>query len=403
MALLTISVDLPKIPKIRLGKKRAFDTDITNPSEILAIGAKTASGETVTSENSLKFTAVLQAVSLTGALMASFPKQVFETVGTTKNELKDSLWKLLAHRPNSWMNAFTFWELNSTYMDLWGNAYNIITRRGGVATSLNPIHPSFVKVMTDDKGRVFYRVSGTNSSLDRDYKMMDVLHFKDLSTDGLTGKSRIGLARESIGLGLAAEQFGATFFGKGGHSDAVLEVEGVLGDAARKVFVESWQKNKNHGTPLLENGIKYKGITIPPDDAQFLATREFQVQDVSRIFNIPPPLLFDLSHATFSNIEAQNLQFLTYTMRPRVERFETEIEWKLIPEDQIGKQEVRFNLNDLLRGDTAARAALYASGIANRWLSPNEVRAYENLNPYPDGDKYENPNTTSKNNNNGTD
>jgi HK97 family phage portal protein len=387
-------------PKKEPKKERAYDSDITNPAELLGIGAKTSAGITVTKETSLKFTAVLAAVSLRSSLIASFPKQVFETIGDNKNKVNDSLSKLLAFRPNPYMNAYTFWELNNVYLDLWGNAYNIITRSRGEAIALTPVHPVYVEVVVVDN-KIVYRVSGTNSSLDKDYKLMDMLHFKDMSTDGLVGKSRITLAKESIGLGLAAEDFGATFFGKGGHSDAVLEMDGQMGDEAYKTFVERWSKNVNHGTPLLEHGIKHKNIIIPPENAQFLATREFQVQDVARIFNVPPPLLFDLSRATFSNIEQQDIQFVKYGLRPTVERYESEIEWKLIPDSEIGEKEVRFNLDAMLRGDMDARSKFYASAITNTWLSPNEVRGFENLNPREGGDTYENPNTSSNTNNNG--
>jgi HK97 family phage portal protein len=382
--------------------KRADNTDLTNPKQWLldAWGAKSSSGVSVTKETALNFTAVLAAVSLRSSLLASFPKQVFDINGDNKTKVNDQLHTLLAYRPNPWMNAYTFWELNNTYLDLWGNAYNLITRKKGEAIALSPIHPKYMEVIADGT-KVIYRVSGTKTAMDGDYKMMDILHFKDLSLDGLVGKSRISMAAESIGLGLAAEKFGAEFFGKGGHSDAVLETDQILGDVARENFIESWKKNVNHGTPLLENGIKYKSITLPPENAQFLATREFQVQDIARVFNVPPPLLFDLSRATFSNIEQQDIQFVKYGLRPTVERYEHEIEWKLIPDSKIGKKEVRFNLDAMLRGDMSARSAFYASAIANTWLSPNEVRGYENLNPRPGGDKYENPNTSSKPQSNG--
>ena len=393
------------MPRRRLFKveKREDTSDLTNPKSWLldAFGVKTKSGVSVTKENSLKFSAVLAAVSLRSSLIASFPKQVFDTTGDSKIKINDSLHKLIAYRPNPWMNAYSFWELNNVYLDLWGNAYNVITRKKKEAVALSPVHPQYVKVEVFE-GKVVYKISGTKTSLDGTYKMMDILHFKDLSTDGLVGKSRITLAQESIGLGLAAESYGAEFFGKGGHSDAVLEVDTVLGDEARKVFVESWKKNVNHGTPLLESGIKYKGITIPPENAQFLATREFQVQDIARIFNVPPPLIFDLSRATFSNIEQQDIQFVKYGLRPTAERYEHEIEWKLINDSEMFDKEVRFNLDAMLRGDMAARSAFYASAITNRWLNPNEVRGFENLNPYVGGEKYENPNTIAKNNNDGT-
>jgi HK97 family phage portal protein len=381
---------------------RADDTDLRNPKQwfLDAFGGPTSSGATVTSETSLKFTAVLQAVSLRGSLLASFPKQIFDITDQGKNfNRRDPLYKLIAFKPNPWMNAFTFWELNSTYLDLWGNAYNYISGTRKNPKALSPIHPSNVKPEIKN-GKLVYKVQDSGD-LNGEHSADKILHFKDISTDGIVGKSRIALAREAIGLGIAAEKFGAEFFGKGGHSSGILEVDTVLGDEARESFKENWEKNANHGTPLLENGIKYKSITIPPDDAQFLATREFQVQDIARVYNIPPNLLMDLSHATFSNIEHQDIQFVKYSLRPTVERYEHELEFKLLPDDQLGEKEIRFNLDAMLRGDMQSRSTFYASAISNTWLSPNEVRAIENLNPREGGDVYENPNTQSKNNNNG--
>jgi HK97 family phage portal protein len=393
--------------KFRLFPKaetRADDTsDLKNPSAwlIKALGGgKTKAGVTVSSESSLKYTAVLAAVSLRSTLLASFPKQIFQQEGEGKVPIKDSLWRLLAYKPNDWMNAYSFWELNNMWLDLWGNAYNIITRKRGEVVGLSPVHPQFVTPEIVE-GKLIYKITGTNSNLDKNHNPKDILHFKDVSTDGIVGKSRISLAAEAIGLGLAAEDFGATFFGKGGHSDAVLEMENSMGDAAYKTFTERWAKNADHGTPLLEHGIKYKNIVIPPENAQFLATREFQVQDIARVFNVPPPLLFDLSHATFSNIEHQDIQFVKYGLRPTVERYESEIEGKLLKTDELGEKEVRFNLDAMLRGDMAARSTFYASAITHRWLNPNEVRKIENFPPYEGGEVYENPNTSSNTNNDG--
>jgi HK97 family phage portal protein len=387
-------------------EKRADDTtDLRNPRQwfLNAFGGPTSSGQSVTQESSLTYTAVLAAVSIRSSLLASFPKQVFEIQGNQKNEINDDLKKVLAYRPNPWMNAYTYWELTNMHLDLWGNAYSIITRkRDKTVKALSPVHPSFVEPKIQN-GRLVYVISGAGEGIDGTYQIDKILHFKDITTDGIKGKSRITLAREAIGLGLGAEEFGAEFFGKGGHSSAVLETDGNLDDAAFKRFQESWSQNENHGTPLLEYGIKYKSITVPPDDAQFLATREFQVQDIARVFGVPPNLLADLSHATFSNIEHQDIQFVKYSLRPMVERYEHEIEWKLIDDSDIGKKEVRFNLNSMLRGDMKSRSEFYASAITNTWMSPNEVRKLEDMNPYEGGDSYENPNTTSNTGNNGND
>lgn len=373
--------------------KREANYDLTRPSRWFDFfgGSDTNAGEKVTKKSALKLSAVWSAVSLRSSLIASFPKYTYIKQGDTKRSTTDDVYRIIAHQPNPYMNSFTFWELLNTWLDLWGNSYAIISRkRSGELSALSPVHPSIVDpVVVDNK--LIYRIKGT---INREYDPRDILHFKDMSLDGITGLSKIEQAKEAIGLGLAAEKFGSEFFSKGGHSKGVLETDQALGDEAYKRFSEGWKKNANHGTPLLEYGIKYKQITIPPDQAQFISTREFQLQDVARIFNVPPHLLADLSRATFSNIEHQDLQFVKYALRPTSERYEHELEWKLYNKS-LGEKFVRFDLDDILRGDMTSRSNFYSSAIANRWMSPNEVRSKENMNPYEGGDTYENPNTTS--------
>jgi HK97 family phage portal protein len=230
--------------------------------------------------------------------------------------------------------------------------------------------------------------------LDKDHPPKSILHFKDLSLDGVVGKSRIIQAKEAIGLGLAAEKFGAEFFGNGSQARGVLEHPGMMGDEAYANFKKSWESRGHHSTPILEEGMAYKQITIPPEAAQFIASREFQLQDIARVYRVPPHLLADLSRATFSNIEHSDIQFVKYTLRPLVKRYEQELEVKLLGKD-LGKKNIRFNLDGILRGDTAARSQYYATMKQNKIMTTNEIRAHENMNPIEGGDILENPSTTS--------
>jgi len=378
------------------------DLSLGDPAKWFALfgGDKTSSGAEVDQETSLKFTAVLSAVSLRSDLIAASPKEIMVQKGDNRSsDYKDPLYRILAYEPNPYMNAYTYWELCNTHLDLWGNAYSHISNGKGQVTALTPIHPSKVEVVVED-GKLIYRVQDSgNPALDEDWKPEQILHFKDLSVDGYIGMSKILLAKEAIGLGIAAEKFGAEFFGNGSQARGVLQHPTQMGDKAWKRFQESWKKKDNMSTPILEEGMTYNQITIPPEAAQFIASREFQIQDISRVFRIPPSLLGDLSRATFSNVEHLDLQMVKYTVRPLVKRYEQELERKLLG-DQIGKKNIRFNLDGILRGDTTARAAYYTVMKQMKIMTTNEIRSLENLNPIDGGDILENPSTTSEKNGN---
>jgi len=337
----------------------------------------------------------LAAVSLRSELLASFPKMIYQYTNGVRSEVfDDPLYKIIAYQPNPFMNAFTFWELVNTQLDLWGNAYVYISRSKGVVTALTPVDPEKVTIIVEG-GKLIYRIKGTNDRvLDGDHSPDRFLHFKDISFNGIIGQSRISLANDTISLCISAQEFGQEFFEKGGNSKGVIEMEGTMGDDAFATFKKRWDQNANFGTPLLDNGKKYKQLTIPMADAQFIATREFQLQDIARVFRVPPHLLADLSRATFSNIEQSDIQFVKYALRPMVKRYEHELELKLLGND-LGQKVIRFNLDGILRGDTATRAAFYANMKQNKVMTSNEIRALENLNPIEGGDVLENPNTTT--------
>ena len=352
----------------------------------------------VTQKNAMKFTGVLAAVSLRSELAASFPKVIYQNTESGRKPLwDDPLYKLIAYQPNPLMNAFTFWELMNMNLDLWGNAYAFITRYGGNPIAFTPVPFSCVKIIVED-GKLIYRVTGTKDSrLDKDHSPDKFLHFKDISFDGIIGISRIEYAKRAVELGLQAEAFGLDFFTKKGNAKGVIEMDGKMEPEAMKNFLKHWKANADQGTPILDMGKKYHQLTIPPEDAQFLSSREFQLQDIARIFRVPPHLLADLSRATFSNIEHADIQFVKYGLRPMCKRFEHELELKLLGDD-IGKKSIRFNLDGMLRGDTATRAAYLASMVQNKIFNRNEAREYENKNPVEGGDVFENPATSSDKN-----
>jgi HK97 family phage portal protein len=385
-----------KKPETRLSDN--WDLKGTTLTDLIA----QSGGGTVSQKNAMKFTGVLAAVSLRSELLASFPKMIYSISEKGRTEIPDDpLYKILAYQPNPYMNAFTFWELMNTHLDLWGNAYCYITRYGGVASALTPIPPDCMDIKVEN-GKVLYKVSGTRDPiLDKIHPPDRILHFKDISFDGIIGQSRISLANSAISIAQSAEAFGKEFFDKGGNSKGVIETDQQMGDEAFQAFAKRWAANANHGTPILDMGKKYKQLQIPMQDAQFIATREFQLQDIARVFRVPPHLLADLSRATFSNIESSNIQFVTYGLRPMVKRYEHELELKLLG-DSLGKKAIRFNLDGILRGDTATRAAYFASLKQNELYTTNEIRKMNGDNPSddPKADLLINPATSSNTNNN---
>jgi HK97 family phage portal protein len=212
------------------------------------------------------------------------------------------------------------------------------------------------------------------------YRDEDMLHFMELSLDGVRGMNPIIYNAAALGKSMAMEKFASEFYRKGGNIKAVMESDGQMTDDEYNKFMAHMQiAAGNYDTPLLEYGIKYKQLSIDPVAAQLVQSETMSLQDIARILNIPPHMIGELSHATFSNIEHQTIQFVQYSLRPVIKRIEVELESKLFRDSEIGEYDVKFVLDGLLRGDTAARAAFYHSAITDGYLSRNEVREIEGL------------------------
>ena len=336
----------------------------------------------------MKFTAVFAAMRLRAECVASLPKTLTEKIVSGKIEaLNHPLYKLMKYRPTGYMNIFSFWEYTNSCLDGWGNAYVLIKRDSSATpVELLPVHPSFVYV-TLSKGRKWFRVSGSKGN-DGIYSDDDMLHFFALSIDGIKGVNPISYNSPAIKSGISATAFGNEFFEKGGNIKAVLENDKSMGVKDFQVFQEKFNSNSNHETALLDGGWKYKTVGIAPEAAQMILTRTLAIQDIARIFNVPPHLLAELSRATFSNIEHQDIQFIKYSMRATLKRYEVELEHKLLFEKELGKIEMKFNIDGFLRGDMQSRSAFYHNAILDGWLSRNEVREMENRNKVDGLDEY---------------
>lgn len=326
----------------------------------------------VNNDTALKFTAVFSAIRLRSENIASLPKRVFKETSNGKvADLKHPASIVMRKCPNGYMNVFTFWEYLNACLDGWGNAYTIIESDGlGYPVALHPIHPKDVNVVFKDKEK-YFRVS--TSGFSGTYLDSEICHFFSLSNDGISGINPISYNADAIGLGISATKFGKDFFESGGNIKAVMESERPVDDTIFNRLKE--QVQSNHGTVILEDGIKYKTVGIAPEAAQMLQTKLFSIQDIARIFNVPPHMLADLSHANYSTVEQQNILFGQYSMRPTVKLYEVELERKLFLDTE--DYSVKFDLKGLMRGDSQARSNYYNTMLSNGVMNRNEVRVEE--------------------------
>jgi HK97 family phage portal protein len=346
-----------------------------------------SSGVSVNEQTALNYSAVWAAVQRISGDVGSLPLVLYRRVGDGKEPLRDHpTYRLLHDQPNPDMTAVVFRETMQAHLLTWGNAYAEIDWRGdGRPQALWPIDPSRVTPERDAGGNLYYKVQNY-SKADMKFAPEDMLHIPGLGFDGTCGYSVVQKARESIGLGIAMERFGGAFFGNGATLGGTLTHPGRLSDQAKKNLRESFNArhrgvDRAHNVGILEEGVVYTPLGVPPDDAQFLESRMFQVTEIARWFQVPPHMLADLTKSAFSNIEQQQIDYYTGTLRRWLVRWEQEINRKLVL--QQGTQFVEHVIDGLLRGDIESRYQAYAVGRQWGWLSADDVRAKENMNPLP--------------------
>ena len=358
---------------------------------------RTTSGKSVNERTAMQTTAVYACVRILAEAVASLPLHVYEYQddGGKKLVHDHPLYYLLHDEPNPEMTSFVFRETLMSHLLIWGNAYAQIIRDGaGRVLGLYPLLPDKMDVQRDDRGNIYYvysRNSDENPMFkeygDTRLKAEDVLHIPGLGFDGLIGYSPIAMAKNAVGMTLACEEYGASFFANGANPGGVLEHPGVLKDPSK--VRESWNSvyrgvNNAHKIAVLEEGMKYQQIGIPPEEAQFLETRKFQINEIARLYRIPPHMVGDLDKSSFSNIEQQSLEFVKYTLDPWVIRWEQSLQRSLLLPGEKGKYFIKLNVDGLLRGDYQSRMNGYAVGRQNGWFSANDIREMENMNPIPD-------------------
>ena len=377
-----------------LFKSRDHPNNSTVGSRYAFYMGGSSSGRSVTERSAMQMTAVYACVRILSEAIAGLPLHLYryKEDGGKEKAIDHPLYLLLHDEPNPEMSSFVFRETLMTHLLLWGNAYAQIIRNGkGEIVALYPLMPNKMTVSRDDKGQLYYAYQKSQEELpkDRAYTVTlhpsDVLHIPGLGFDGLVGYSPIAMAKNAIGLAIATEEYGAKFFANGATPGGLLEYPGTVKDPDR--IRESWSKGfsggNSHKIAILEEGMKYTPISISPEQAQFLETRKFQINEIARIFRVPPHMVGDLEKSSFSNIEQQSLEFVKYTLDPWVVRWEQSIQRALLQTEEKKRYFVKFNLEGLLRGDYQSRMNGYATARQNGWMSANDIRELENLDRIP--------------------
>ena len=355
-------------------------------------GSTSQAGVAVNAQTAMQSAAVYSCVQVLAQSIGMLPLCVYaiDDAGIRRRATHHRLWALLQDQPNSFQTAVEFFEMMSAHLCLRGNAYALINRNAkGQILELIPLHPDQVSVQMQTDYRLRY-----GCTLEGGQRMAlatgDVFHVRGLTLNGWLGISPIAYAREAIGLAMATERFGAMLFRNGAKMGGVLEHPGKISkeaaDRLRSSFDEAHSGENAHRTAILEEGLKWSKVSMTADDSQFLETRKYQRSEIAAIFRVPPHMIGDLERATFSNIEQQSLEFVNFTLMPWLHRIEKAIRRDLLTPAERTRMMARFNVANLLRGDAAARAAYYQSGIQQGWMTRNEARHAESdlgvmLNP----------------------
>lgn len=362
-------------------------------------GGPAESGEIVTSDTALQVSAVMACVKVLAETIASLPLRVYRRLADGGKELAadHEVYELLHSAPNNYQTSFEFREMLQAHLALRGNAYAEIRDRRGISfAALEPLHPDRVTPFySPTAGNIKYDVQGVSDCTmpgDRNRRILtedQVLHIKGLTSNGVVGLNPIEAARNAIGLAMATEKHGARLFKNRAFPGGVLQHPGHFQDrdkarATARSFQDAYSGAKAHSVAILEDGMTWQQMSITPEDAQFLETRQYQVTDIARVFRIPPHMIGDLTKATFSNIEHQAIEFVVHTIRPWLVRWEQALTRKLLDGSEFF---IEFSIEGMLRGDAKARGEYYRLMREIGGYSVNDVLALENKNPIgPEGD-----------------
>lgn len=383
-----------KNPFTGLFRARDKPRDSVSAAPVFYFGTS-GSGKSVTAQTAIQLSTVYACVRVISETVASLPLGVYEATNDGNLKAGDHpLYRLIHDEPNAEMTSFVFREVMLAHLLLYGNSYSQIIRSGkNTVVGLYPLLPDHMDVDRDSKGNLTYTYT-TSDGKTVVIKPQDILHIPGLGFDGIIGYSPIALEKNAIGLGIASEEYGSKFFSNGARPSGILTHPNTVKNP--KAVRESWNSayggsSNSNRVAILEEGMTFTPLSIPNNEAQFLETRKFQVDEICRIFRVPPHLVGNLEHATFSNIEHQSIDFAVHTIRPWLVRIEQSMNRALFTDQEKGRFYVQFNIDGLMRGDYKSRMEGYAIARQNGWMSANDIRALENLNPIPKeegGDAY---------------
>ena len=371
---------------------------------IRLFGRQNKTGQVVDADSALGQSAVFACTRVISETIASLPLMVYKRRKDGGKDVADGHWlyPFLHDSPNNFQTAYEFREMQTGHTCLRGNSYSFIQRdNGGRVLQIIPLHPERVepefKDQTTYEVQYKYRDDQGQSVV---LSQTECWHLKGMSSDGLTGLSPVELSQNSIGLAMSAEDHGIAYYKNGAKTSGIVTHPGTLKEDAhtrlKSSVSDALTGDNKFKIIVLENGMDWKNVGMSATDSQYLETRAFQVQEIARLFRVPCILIgHPDTTTTYASAEQMMMSFVTHCIRPWLVRIEQSINKSLLTPTERGRYFAEFKLDALLRGDTASRYNAYASAITNRWMSPNEVRALENMNPREGGNTYDNPNTTS--------
>jgi HK97 family phage portal protein len=350
-------------------------------------GEATVAGVAVSPDTAMGIAAVFSCVRVRAETVGMLPLHLYRREGRNKAIARDQEWYgILTRRPNPWQTASDFRQMMQSHVDLRGNAYAYKQyNRDGSPKALIPMHPDRMDVKQLPSGEVIYKYLEAGKANPTTYYADEVFHIKGLSAGGVVGMSVVGVLRETLGGAVATQQFANRLWSQGALMRGILTTEKKLGPEGRKRLRESFEDaavgaSNQHRTPVFEEGLTFQSLSLLPEDAQFLETRKFSRAEIAGAFRVPAHMINDLEKATFSNIEELGLEFVKYNMMPAFVMWEQAIGAQLIGEDEPDVY-AKIEVNGLLRGDAKSRAEFYTSGITSGWLTRNEPREWEDLDP----------------------
>jgi HK97 family phage portal protein len=354
-------------------------------------GAPSKSGVHVTEESALNYATVYTCVRIISETVATLPKQLYRDTGDSRDQAKDHyLYQILKHTPNPHQTAVQFWETYCGHMDLWGNGYALLDWNGaGRLRAMYNLHPGMVAPVLR-RGVLSYDITSKETGQVQNFPWWAVMHTPLFGTDGLSGLSPIGLLRESIGLSMAAQEYASRFYSNNAQPGIVLESAANLKPEDREQLRKEWKSihaglKGAHETGVLSGGLSIKVVGIPQKDAQFLESRSFQRTELYGAYRMPAHMAGDLTHATFTNIEHQDIAFGKHCISPHCSRIEAAIKRSILWNDPDLYFE--FNLDGLMRGDLLSRADASTKLVTSGQLTPNEARKLDNRKALPGGDE----------------